>query len=702
MKKSQKLLITIGLGVLILMNVLVLGWVIIDFFSGSNEPEKTVVATEDWKDTTDAEPTEETSATASLPEVEQVFEDVKKPIHSWSVGSGQGEIGYSESASEKGPNDFTVEGNDICVLDVVNDRVLFHYGDGNDSYDSISNLQRVYSENGWNAVINYNGYYIDIYCREEKIADIDLRDSGIGKASEIISIDNTSVVFEALAGLGKIMKYRYDWSVGKLEELGKVSRPFYIEIDGNDAIILGEVGDKVYYWYRDGMENIIGVEVENVGRWYVTQELSGYHSVPADNLYVSKDGKLYLMECFNDEVVISELMLGEDVGTTDNGENSTEEPTTEEIPTVAHLPETEQVFEEVRDPIYNRYVGSGEYEIGYSVDEVGNLTGPDSFAIEGENLAILDGVNQRIYCDWDNYFYSRYISLKNIRYAVSKLSSIDESGVVFETSSGFRYRYDKTSDTVAPNGIVPKESSIKIGDQIATVIGKVGDRMYYQYLTGEGQDAKNVIGVVVENVGTWYVTQDLSGYRTIPSDNLYVSQNGKLYLMECFEDQTVISELMLGDPVEEPTEDSTEDSTKEPTPYDEVLDEYFAKREVLYTATEMPEIDPGWWEAVQEYMTSVGWNVLSAEMSYNIWEIISETETEVKLHLIEIAEITYVFDRYVKKEYGSISLEHIIRLSKQDGTYQIVADSCYHKMWGYQSGLEEDIKLLKPGASVAG
>ena len=73
------------------------------------------------------------------------------------------------------------------------------------------------------------------------------------------------------------------------------------------------MGDKVYYWYRDGMKNIIGVEVENVGRWYVTQELSGYHSVPANNLYVSKDGKLYLMECFNDQVVISELMLGASV-----------------------------------------------------------------------------------------------------------------------------------------------------------------------------------------------------------------------------------------------------------------------------------------------------------------------------------------------------------------------------------------------------
>jgi len=382
------------------------------------------------------------------------------------------------------------------------------------------------------------------------------------------------------------------------------------------------------------------------------------------------------------------------VAATEDQENTTDtEPTTEGIPTVSPIPETEQVFTEVRQPVYNRYVGSGKDEIGYSVDEAGNLKGPDSFAVEGGNIAILDGVNQRIYHDME-----LPISLKNIKYSVSKLASVDDSGLVFETSAGLQYRYEKKTGTVTPGGTAPKEASVKIGDQIATVIGEVGNRMYYQYCTGTGQDARNIIGMEVENVGRWYVTRDLSGYRTIPSDSLYVSQDGKLYLMECFEDQTVISELMLGEPVEEPTEEPTTDRM----PYDEVLQEYFAKREVIYTATEMPEIDPGWWEEVQRHTSAYGWNVLNAEVSYNIVEIIDETEIEVKLHLIEIAKITYVFDRYVKKECGSITLSHIIRLSKQDGMYRVEADSCFDVLSGYQSGLEEDIKLLKPTSDSAG
>ncbi len=388
-------------------------------------------------------------------------------------------------------------------------------------------------------------------------------------------------------------------------------------------------------------------------------------------------------------------------------EPTTEEPTTEDIPTVEPLPETEQVFAEVRYPVYNRYSGSGEYEIGYSVDETGQSVGPDSFAIEGKNVAILDEVNHRIYYYSENYYSRRHISLENLKFSgerlyVNRITSVSDREVVFDGSRGsatLQFRYEKSDGLPKSIGIAPNEQRIKIGDQIATVIGKVGDRMYYQYRTGEGQDAKNIIGMEVENVGRWYVTQELSGYHSVPADNLYVSQDGKLYLMECFDDQTVICELKLGEPEEEPTEDST----KEATPYDGVLDEYFAKREAIYTSTEKPEIDPGYWEIMQRYMSRLGWNVLTAEMSYLITEVISETETEVKLHLIEIAQITYTLDGYVQQYRKTMSLEHIIRLSKQDGTYQIVADSCYDKNQGYQSGLEEDIKLLKSSSgSVAG
>lgn len=747
MKQNQKLLITIGLGLLILMNVFVLGWVIIDFFSGPNGPEKTVAATDDWENTTGAEPTEETSVTVALLKVEQELEAIKKPIHSWSVGNGQGEIGYSESASENGPNGFTVEGSDICVLDVVNERILFHYGDGNESYIIASNLHGIYSANGWTATIGFVDSQIEVYnYRREKIADVDLRDSGIKNISEIVSIDDAGVVFEDLSGYGKIIKYRYDWSTGKLEELGKVSRPFYIEIDGNDAIILGEVGDKVYYWYRDGIKNIIGVEVENVGRWYVTQELSDYHSIPSQNLYVSEDGKLYLMECFNNQVVISELMLGEDVDTSENEEKTTEEPTTEEISTELPLPETEQVFAEVRRPIYNRYAGSEERDIGYA--ESGLTRGPTEFIVEDNIVCILDEVNNRIICcniEFDSVSYPAVSSVmglyynKNGQYAlindnsiievyssygggkvkivnlgdrtkelyankagrlyVTRIVSMDDTSVTVEALPKVLYRYDWSTDTLEALGNAPETSKMKVNGQDVTVLGEVGDRVYYQYREG----TKNIIGVEVKNVGRWYVTQELSGYHSVPTNNLYVSRDGKLYLMECFEDQMVISELKLGEPEEEPTEESTEDYTKEPTPYDEVLDEYFAKREALYTAAEEPDFDPERWQYIQKRKENLEVTYTDAKVTYKNVEIISETDSEVKLRLYELAKITYVYDGYYGQYTIYDGLPHIIRLSKQDGKYQIQTDSCWDMMTNYQTGLEEDIKLLIPGSdSFAG
>ena len=84
-----------------------------------------------------------------------------------------------------------------------------------------------------------------------------------------------------------------------------------------------------------------------------------------------------------------------------------------------------------------------------------------------------------------------------------------------------------------------------------------------------------------------------------------------------------------------------------------------------------------------------------AEVTYKYVDIISETDSEVKINLFEYANLTYVYDGYYEKYTTSDQLQHIIRLSKKDGTYQIVADSCWDMFTGYQSGLEEDIELLK-------
>lgn len=101
MKQNNKILLVIGLGVVILLNVLILGWLLIDFFSGLNGPEETVAATGSEEETTDEETTgEETTeghettseevTTEEIP-VEQMvgelsLDDAKRVIHTFSWG----------------------------------------------------------------------------------------------------------------------------------------------------------------------------------------------------------------------------------------------------------------------------------------------------------------------------------------------------------------------------------------------------------------------------------------------------------------------------------------------------------------------------------------------------------------------------------------------------------------------------------------
>ena len=57
MKQNQKIMLVISLGVVILLNILLLGWLLTDLFSGPHEPLETVAATSGVEDTTDKEST---------------------------------------------------------------------------------------------------------------------------------------------------------------------------------------------------------------------------------------------------------------------------------------------------------------------------------------------------------------------------------------------------------------------------------------------------------------------------------------------------------------------------------------------------------------------------------------------------------------------------------------------------------------------
>ena len=266
--------------------------------------------------TTEAATTEAPTESQTLVETELGFESAKREILTLYPGSELGQVGYSEEGrvnEQIGPESFVVEGEKIYILDWVNKRILmFEEGKASGSID-VSEYDRTrymgYG-NGCIAVAGShrgNGQIIGVYSADsngEKVAEIDLYDTKIMLVNKIVSVDDTGVEFN-----GDGMKYRYDRLTKKLEQVEEAGAT-KIKVGEREAYVLGEAGDKLYYRYLDGTKDIIGVQVKDVGRWYVTQELlDTYRTAPLKKLHISEDGKLYLMECFKDRTVISELTL---------------------------------------------------------------------------------------------------------------------------------------------------------------------------------------------------------------------------------------------------------------------------------------------------------------------------------------------------------------------------------------------------------
>lgn len=82
---------------------------------------------------------------------------------------------------------------------------------------------------------------------------------------------------------------------------------------------------------------------------------------------------------------------------------------------------------------------------------------------------------------------------------------------------------------------------------------------------------------------------------------------------------------------EEPT--TAELPTRESTPYDEVLDEYFATWEQMYTTEESTEFNSDEWEYIQDWKKRLNIRVVSAEVIYSVEEVLSENDTEVRLYV---------------------------------------------------------------------
>ena len=257
--------------------------------------------------------TEPGETVQNLVEMEVLLEAAKREVLTLYPGNGEAQIGYSDEGrgtQAVGPESFAVEDGVIYVLDSINHRVII-CKDGEYSYIDISEYSLVRYMGYENGRIGVAGYLSDqvvaVYSIDgtrEALIELD----GVGGTvivNQIVSIDDSSVEVECTDGT----RYRYNWMAKKQENLGKVIEDVGEDFGSRKVEILGYGEDITYYCYREGSKDVIGREVANIGRWYTIQDLLVYRTIPLKHLHVSEDGKLYLMECFENRTVISELVL---------------------------------------------------------------------------------------------------------------------------------------------------------------------------------------------------------------------------------------------------------------------------------------------------------------------------------------------------------------------------------------------------------
>ena len=344
MKQNQKLLLGIGLGVVIFLNVLILGWLLSDFFSGPNGPEKTVAATDSGEKTTAEEHStagetspEETTEEATTEEItteelsteEPVvewtekkisLEEAKRVIHTFSWGEGEDQLGYKSDGHEaKAPRGFSVEGDQICVWDDANWRILLYE---NGHYSAIateyfSGKSGMSYQNGWIGLLDESK--VQLY-RSDRSKEMSIKlptqlTNEVSVPWKIVEIGDTYFVLEIKSRKSSARsQYRYDWTTDQVERITDHNLPAFFD-EQNEVDVIGVYDDVVYYEDTEVRENalftIIGLKAKNY-HLYVEIDQSKYIKTGGVHKcwsYLSDDGRLYIMECFEDRVEISELTL---------------------------------------------------------------------------------------------------------------------------------------------------------------------------------------------------------------------------------------------------------------------------------------------------------------------------------------------------------------------------------------------------------
>ena len=262
------------------------------------------------------------------------------PILTLTPGSGAGQVGYggSEEFGYMGPDSFAVEDGAIYILDGLNNRIVVYQ---NGEYSDISIGECTYAssmkyQSGKIAIADNQSDMTIVYSTAgTQIAAIshptEIAEQSVVKITEI---GDTYVVWKTFAGVC----YRYDWvteamtldeeliilrksdfSKNLLQVISSVTqREWYVQSEDRIVEALGECGDALIYEQHKYVPNVDMVFTElsvrrvdsNGNETFAIIDFSDWKAPASDPLYFSSDGKIYLMECLENSIVISEVSLG--------------------------------------------------------------------------------------------------------------------------------------------------------------------------------------------------------------------------------------------------------------------------------------------------------------------------------------------------------------------------------------------------------
>ena len=297
----------------------------------------------------EVEPTEETtegilvvqtepSMTDSMETEPEISVDVEPPILSLGIGTGEGQVayGYTYMYGHTGPEAFAVEDGTMFILDNHNKRVILWEDRGFSDFD-ISDCpyaQHMTYQKGKIAVIDPVTMVTGIYSVDgTRLALIQYADHyafDLQFPVEVTEIGDTYLVWKSSEGYS----HRYDWA--KASFLSVVSALWREDSEDEIRITDRESGNE---WRIDAENKLLGIERVVDGELFYSQydmvtdadhfvfehsirkidregsetytmiDSTNWYATSTHPVYVSSEGVVYLMECLQDGIVISEVKL---------------------------------------------------------------------------------------------------------------------------------------------------------------------------------------------------------------------------------------------------------------------------------------------------------------------------------------------------------------------------------------------------------